>query len=106
MGEIMKESVVLVPENYLSLWRIVEDALKRVFIGKGHQRHGDNKKFEEQDICVFIKEEGWGFAVGQARKKINEAKKMLANGEKEKAVDEIIDAAIYILAIAVVTREK
>lgn len=101
-----KEHKTFVPEEYESLWFVNQKALARVMSGKGKERHYNGKKFTEQDICVFIRDEGWGFAIGQARKKVNEARKMFANGEKSRAINEVLDASIYLQALALVIEEE
>jgi len=103
---IGKEKKVFIPEEYEALWYINQKALARVISGKGKERHANGKQFIEQDICVFIREEGWGFAIGQARKKVNEARKMFANGEKSKAINEVLDASIYLQALALVMERE
>ena len=97
----------MVPEEYEALWIVNQKALARVWSGKGKERHGsDGVAFTEQDICVLTREEGWGFAIGQARKKINEAKRMFNHGDKSKAINEVLDASIYLQALALVMEEQ
>lgn len=101
-----KAKSVMVPEQYEALWMINQKALSRVWAGKGLERHHNGKPFDQQDICVFIREEGWGFAIGQCRKKVNEAKRMFKNGEKSRAINEVLDASIYLQALALVMEEE
>jgi hypothetical protein len=101
-----RKKEVLVPEEYEALWLINQKALHRVMEGKGKDRHYNGEKFTEQDICVLTREEGWGYPIGQARKKINEAKRMFAKGDKSRAINEILDASIYLQALALVMEEE
>lgn len=97
---------VLVPEEYEALWYINNKCLDRVIHGKGKERHFDGKPFEQQDICAITREEGWGYPIGQARKKLNEARRMFAKGDKSRAINEVLDASIYLQALALVMEEQ
>lgn len=91
----------LTPANYLSLQSVLDRAFAQASSGKGAERHGQGKPFEEQPMQKLIDLYGLGFALGQAGKKMQEAQRMGV----EPAVRELLGAINYI-AGAIVHIEK
>jgi len=78
---------------------ILADILKRAYNqaarGKGVQRHGDGNPWHEQDIIRIGRQAGIGFNIGQAIKKLSEARGMLERGENAAAQAEMLGAIVY-----------
>ena len=77
---------------------ILNAAYAQAMLGKGAERHGDHKPFDEQIWTTITKACGLGFPVGQAMKKNEEATRM----PKEAAVKELLGGINY-LAMAIIT---
>ncbi|MBV5305578.1 MAG: hypothetical protein J0652_02670 [Desulfobulbaceae bacterium] len=88
-------------DGYEALSEVLHAALTQAAIGKGKERHADNKPFEEQDICTITRSEGHGFTRGQARKKIAEAKRL----DRDAAIRELLGAINYLAADIIVLGE-
>lgn len=65
--------------------------------GKGIERHGDGKPFDEQIGSIITKSVGLGFPLGQAWKKWDESKKLVAKA----ALAEILGAINYLAMAAI-----
>jgi hypothetical protein len=72
-------------------------AYQQAMLGKGMERHGENKPFDEQIWAKITHACGLGFPVGQAMKKNEEATRM----PKDAAVRELLGGINY-LAMAVI----
>ncbi len=86
-------------DQYAELRRVYELSFDHAASGKGHVRHSTgDKPFEEQVSC-WIEREGFGYASGQAVKKLHESLRL----PPEQAISEILGAmnfcAIAILGI-------
>lgn len=51
---------------------VLQDVIAQVFTGKGEERHGHGKNFEEQPWKHITDNVGIGFVIGQAIKKLME----------------------------------
>lgn len=82
-----------------SLRKVLDMAYDQAINGKGKERHGNGKPFEEQpwrDICSLTSED---FMLGQAMKKLNESRRL----PHEAAVKEQLGAIVF-TAMCVITR--
>lgn len=77
-------------------------AYKMVAEGKGQQRHGAGRTWNDQPIITISRAYGPGFAAGQAWKKIEEASRM----DDGPAVHELLGAIGYICAAVQVIEEQ
>ena len=90
-----------VVDGYHGLWCVLADALDQAQSGKGAERHGQDKPFEEQPMQKLIELHGRGFAYGQAGKKAQESERLAY----EAARRELLGAIVY-LAGAVINLDK
>lgn len=77
-------------------------AYRMVAEGKGQQRHGAGRAWNDQPIITISRAVGEGFPVGQAMKKLEESTRMLP----EAAVKELLGAIGYICAAVQVIEEN
>lgn len=94
------ETIGVVP-GYHGLLAVLVDALDQAQSGKGAERHGQDKPFEEQPMQKLIELHGRGFAYGQAGKKAQESERL----EYLAARRELLGAIVY-LAGAVINLDK
>jgi|LakMenE01Jun11ns_1017448.scaffolds.fasta_scaffold9780845_2 hypothetical protein len=85
----------------LTLQGVLDLALDQALQGKGAERHGNGKPFDQQPMLEIGRMVGPGFCLGQAMKKAQEASRM----EPEAAKREILGAINY-LAGAYLLLEK
>lgn len=97
-GALVSRHVV---DGYHGLFDVLADALDQAQLGKGAERHGQDKAFEEQPMQKLIELHGRGFAYGQAGKKAQESERLAY----EAARRELLGAIIY-LAGAVINLDK
>lgn len=90
-----------VVDGYHGLSAVLADALDQAQLGKGHERHAQDKPFEEQPMQKLIELHGRGFAYGQAGKKAQESERLAY----EAARRELLGAIVYI-AGAVINLDK
>jgi hypothetical protein len=90
-----------VADGYHGLFDVLADALDQAQLGKGAERHGQDKAFEEQPMQKLIELHGRGFAYGQAGKKAQESERLAY----EAARRELLGAIVY-LAGAVINLDK
>ncbi|TAJ97140.1 MAG: hypothetical protein EPO10_28840 [Reyranella sp.] len=76
-------------------------AYKMVAEGKGQQRHGAGRAWNDQPIITISRSVGVGFPLGQALKKIEESTRM----EDTAAVNELLGSIGYICAAVQVIEE-
>lgn len=96
---------IKVPPGYEALGEALRAALEQSAAGKGRERHANERPFEHQPIMEIAREQGLGFPMGQARKKVGEAAGMLRRGEPASARAELLGAIVY-LAAAVLAIEE
>jgi len=77
-------------------------AYRMVAEGKGQQRHGAGRAWNDQPIITISRTHGSAFAVGQAAKKIEESSRMDAKA----AVAELLGAIGYLAAAVQVIEEE
>lgn len=77
---------------------ILNAAYQQAMLGKGAERHAEDKSFQTQIWSVITKTVGLGFPLGQAFKKWDEAQRMA----RDAAVRELLGSIIY-LAMAIIT---
>ena len=97
-GALVPRRVV---DGYHGLFDVLADALDQAQLGKGAERHGQDKAFEEQPMQKLIELHGRGFAYGQAGKKAQESERLAY----EAARRELLGAIVY-LAGAVINLDK
>ena len=73
-------------------------AYAQAMLGKGKERHAEDKPFQAQIWSVITKTVGLGFPLGQAFKKWDEAQRMA----RDAAVRELLGAIVY-LSMAIIT---
>ena len=76
-------------------------AYKHAAEGKGQERHGAGRPWDEQPIITISRTHGAGFALGQAAKKIEESTRL----DDGAAVHEILGAINYLVAAVQVIEE-
>lgn len=85
-------------EGFEELHEILAEAYKQATHGKGQQRHGQTRPFNEQTIMRETELTGsTGFVSGQARKKILEAMRL----RPRQARHEVLGAIIYAAAAGI-----
>lgn len=85
-------------KEYKSLMEVLIQAYTRASAGKGKERHAEvGQPFEYQDICT----EGYDFAIGQARKKLKESRRLPI----DEAINELLDAIVYSAAGVIMLRK-
>jgi hypothetical protein len=77
-------------------------AYKMVAEGKGQQRHGAGRAWNDQPIITISRAVGEGFPIGQAMKKLEESTRMVP----EAAVLELLGSIGYICAAVQVIEEN
>jgi hypothetical protein len=91
--------------GYEPLARILQEAYMQSAAGKGLERHADHKDFLSQPILRIGRKYGFGFNIGQAAKKMEEAQGMIERDEVVKARHEFLGAIVY-LASAILLLEE
>lgn len=90
-------------------YQLLDDVLSRAYhqaaVGKGAERHANDKPFHEQPMQKIAERRGIGFILGQADKKSEEAQGMVERGERDAAVRELLGAIVY-LAGAIIFLER
>lgn len=93
---------IAVEPGYESLAAVLDEALIQAQAGKGKERHANDEPFDEQLICQLCRQDGIGFATGQAKKKTTESHRL----EGEFGIKELLGAINYLAAAVIVRREK
>ena len=92
--------------DYRLLASVLIDALNQAQNGKGKERHACGEPFEQQEICQNTRAVGFGYPLGQARKKAREAKRLLETIGKDAAIAECLGAINYLAAAVIVMEEQ
>jgi hypothetical protein len=77
-------------------------AYKMVAEGKGQERHGAGRAWNDQPIITLSRTHGEGFPLGQAAKKIEESTRL----EPKAAVHELLGAIGYLCAAVQIIEEE
>lgn len=88
---------------------VLTDVAAQVLRGKGEQRHGRGREFGEQPTFKILDLVGEGYAAGQAIKKIEEAKGLIAAdllGAAEGAERELLGAIGYLAMLVAWRRSR
>lgn len=93
---VMRRSIVVDPK-YEDLYRVLMDAYQQAAVGKGSQRHANDRPFKDQPMQSIIALNGKGFATGQISKKVQESLRM----EPEHAIHELLGAIVYAAGLIV-----
>ena len=89
--------------GYERLAWVLDQALHEAQTGKGRRRHAEKgQAYDDQLACTITRNEGHGFARGQAIKKIDEAKRL----KPAAAVAELLGAINYLAADIIVLLEE
>lgn len=91
--------------DYTKLREVLDAAFQQSASGKGRARHANGRDFDKQPILEIARMVGPGYQVGQAMKKGQEAMGMVARGEYEAAVQEMLGAIVYNAACVVLLAE-
>lgn len=78
--------------GYDSLLEVLIRAYDQAASGKGAERHGQDKPFEDQPMQKLIDLYGVGFSLGQAGKKAQESMRL----DHDAAIRELLGAINYI----------
>lgn len=92
--------------GYEVLVSVLEEALEQAQTGKGKERHAAGEPFEQQEICQTTRAVGFGYPLGQARKKAREAKRLFDENKADEAIAECLGAINYLAANIIVMREQ
>jgi hypothetical protein len=92
--------------GYERLAEVLQNALDQAQSGKGKERHACGELFEQQEICQNTRAVGFGYPLGQARKKAKEAKRLLETRGKDAAIAECLGAINYLAAAVIVMDES
>lgn len=76
-------------------------AYKHAANGKGQERHGAGRAWNDQPIITISRTHGAGFPLGQAAKKIEESERL----PKTMAVNELLGAINYLVAAIQIIEE-
>lgn len=100
---VAKWSALPVPDGYEALTAVLHDAIDQASLGKGLERHADDRPFHDQPILRETQAVGLGFPAGQARKKILEAVHC-CDDHPERAVADLLGAINYTAAMVIAIR--
>lgn len=92
--------------GYEQLSQVLTDAYRQAAIGKGAERHADDKPFHLQPMQEIANRRGIGFILGQADKKTQEAEGMLKRGDVAAWEREIHGAIVYLAGAIINVRNK
>lgn len=92
----------------LRLREVIDEALARCFRGKGKERHNVDGScdFMNQPLMEISRRTGVGGPLYQVHKKAYEAHDMLRGGDKERAINELLDIIVYTSATILLLKEK
>lgn len=82
--------------GYTTLAEALTAAYDRASIGKGAERHANQRPFEEQPIFKIAEKRGVGFLLGQVDKKLDEGPRLPT---KAAFANEVLDSIVYLAAL-------
>ncbi|QXN72703.1 hypothetical protein RCZAHN_94 [Rhodobacter phage RcZahn] len=100
--QAMAPKIVNVPAGYEDLASILLEALAQASVGKGKERHAQNKPFDRQPICELPRMVGPAGTAYQVMKKTQEALRL----PPDRAVAELLGAINYAAATIKIIREN
>lgn len=103
VGFILDDAPDVSGRTYETLMSVLMDAYEQATSGKGDQRHGASQPFEKQDMQRIITATSIDFAIGQAMKKMLEARRLVYHHNPRR--NELLGAIVY-LAGAIVALDK
>lgn len=99
-------AAITVDPNYGSLAAVLQEAHDQAAMGKGRERHSDNKPFLDQPIMEIARMlDGIGGHSYQIMKKAQEANRMVRRGQHEDAIAELLGVIVYAAAAVSLVRE-
>lgn len=93
-------------EDYRPLIAVLNLAVEQAAVGKGRERHANNRPFDRQPIMEISRMVGYGYPSGQAMKKTQEAFGMLRDEKFDSAKRELLGAINYLAAAFLYVHEK
>ena len=98
-------TTIEVPQGYERLAKVFQAALNHAACGKGAERHGRDSRgrvlaFDDQPVVRITRVRGLGFPLGQSDKKTEEAALLLARGDRDMAVAELLGSLNYVACAA------
>lgn len=100
-----QQEYMTIAKMYAPLRAILDAAYNQASLGKGKERHANDRPFMQQPIMEITRMHGLGFVTGQASKKAQEAIGMVSRGEHAAAERELLGAIVYLAAAALRVRE-
>lgn len=100
-----QDEYMTISKMYAPLRSILDAAYNQASLGKGKERHANDRPFLQQPIMEITRMHGLGFVTGQASKKAQEAIGMMSRGEHAAAERELLGAIVYLAAAALRVRE-
>lgn len=93
--------------SYSPLFDVLRDAFNQAAIGKGRDRHADDKPFTAQPIMEIARMlDGIDGHAFQMMKKAQEAARMVRRGQREAAQQELFGIINYAAAAVLLIRER
>ena len=90
-----KTEITIHTPGYDRLAQVLAAAADQASLGKGKERHANDLPFDKQPMQIIAASHGIGFITGQASKKLEKAVGMLARGESDAAIKELLGAIVY-----------
>ncbi len=104
--EIASRVAAIAPNGYGALARALGLALAQSAVGKGRERHANEKPFHKQPIMEIGRMVGIGGHTYQICKKAQEATGMVARDQLEAAKAELLGVMVYAAAGVLLIEEK
>lgn len=92
-------------KGYEELSRVLHQAYRQSANGKGRERHGNGRPFDQQPIMNIARMTGIGGHTYQISKKAQEAGNMIPRGQHDAAIAEFYGVIVYAAAAVLLTEE-
>lgn len=89
-------------EGYESLAGVLHEAYAQAAVGKGHERHSNGERFEDQVMGDMAHRFGVGALLGQAFKKSEESQRL----DDERGIKELLGAINYLAGAVIAIRRQ
>jgi len=89
--------------QYSSLLNVLDLAYERAARGKGADRHGDSRHFNDQDMIRELTDFGISPGLVQIRKK---AKEVLRLGSTDAKIKELLDVIVYAASSVIILQNE